>query len=119
LFSLGAERAPGAATLAELAGLPERLREADIVLTGEGSYDFSSLRGKVVSWVAETALAEAVPCLVVAGSVTVGRREMLASGVNAAYSLVDEAGSSESAIAEPERWVRQVTARVARQWSRS
>jgi glycerate kinase len=105
--------------VADLAGLPEQLRSADLAITGEGAYDFTSLRGKVVSHVAAAAMAEAVPTLVLAGQVVVGRREMLASGVSAAYSLVDAAGSVEEAIADPGGWLRRVAARVAREWSRS
>jgi glycerate kinase len=118
LFGLGAMAAPGARTLAELAGLVERLAEADVVLTGEGAYDFTSLRGKVVAGVADAALAEAVPCLVLAGQVIVGRREMLAAGVNAAYAMVDEPGGLDRAMTEPVAVLQAMAARVAREWSR-
>jgi glycerate kinase len=119
LFSLGAQRSAGAVTVAELAGLPEHLQSVDVVVTGEGAYDFTSLRGKVVAGVAEAALTEAVPCLVLAGQVSVGRREMLAGGVNAAYSLVDEAGSVEMAMQDPAGTLFRLAARVAREWART
>jgi glycerate kinase len=119
LFGLGATAAPGARTVAELAGLPAALAQADLVVTGEGSYDFTSLRGKVVAGVAEAAMAEAVPCLVVAGQVTVGRREMLASGVNAAYAMDDEPGGLEAALADPARVLTHLAQRMAREWGRS
>src|SRR4051812_28072857 len=118
LFWLGATAAPGARTVAELAGLPTALTGADLVVTGEGGYDATSLRGKVVAGVATAAGAEAVPCVVVAGQVSVGRREMLASGVNAAYALADEAGGLEAALADPAGVLRSLAARVARQWGR-
>lgn len=118
LFHLGAEAVPGARALAEIAGLGRALQSADLVLTGEGAYDFTSLRGKVVAGVAEAALAEAVPCLVLAGRVTVGRREMLASGVNAAFALVDEGGGLERALSEPGAAVADLATRVAREWAR-
>jgi glycerate kinase len=118
LFWLGAEVAPGARTLAEVAGLPAALASADLVLTGEGAYDFTSLRGKVVAGVAEAAVAEAVPCLVLAGRVTVGRREMLSSGVDAAYALVDEPGGEPRALGDPVGALADLAARVAGQWAR-
>ena len=118
LFWLGATAAPGARTLAEVAGFPAALEGADLALTGEGAYDFTSLRGKVVAGVARAAAAEAVPCLVLAGRVTVGRREMLSSGVDAAFALVDEPGGERRALADPAGALVDLAARVARQWAR-
>jgi glycerate 2-kinase len=119
LFWLGAAATPGARTVAALAGLAERLGGADLVLTGEGAYDFTSLRGKVVAGVAEAALAEAVPCLVLAGQVTVGRREMLAAGVNGAYAMVDEPGGLERAMGDPAGVLTDLATRAAREWGRT
>ncbi|MDQ1672740.1 MAG: glycerate 2-kinase, partial [Frankiaceae bacterium] len=119
LFWLGATRSAGADEVAAMAGLADRLAEVDLVLTGEGSFDFTSLRGKLVAGVAQLALAEAVPCLVLAGQVSVGRREMLASGVNAAYALVDEPGGLERAMGDPAGALVDLAARVAREWARS
>ncbi len=64
-------------------------RPADVVVTGEGSFDWQSLRGKVVAGVAGAALAQGRGCVVLAGRVEVGRREFAATGVSAAYSVVD------------------------------
>jgi glycerate kinase len=118
MFWLGATREPGASTIAALAGLDRSLETADLVLTGEGGFDFTSLRGKAVAGVAALALEHAVPCLVLAGQVTVGRREMLAAGVNAAYALVDEPGGVERALADPAGALSDLAARVAREWAR-
>lgn len=119
LFWLGAEAAPGARTVAELAGLPGAVAGADLVVTGEGAYDFTSLRGKVIGGVAEAAREQALPCLVLAGQVTVGRREMSASGVDAAYAMVDEPGGIDAALADPAAVLSAVAERAARQWGRA
>jgi glycerate kinase len=118
LLWLGGEMRPGASTLAEVAGLPAALTTADLAVTGEGAYDFTSLRGKVVAGVAAAATEEAVPCLVLAGRVTVGRREMLSTGVDAAFALVDEPGGEQRAMAEPAAALADLAGRVARQWAR-
>jgi glycerate 2-kinase len=118
LFGLGAVARPGARTIAELAGLADQLVGADVVLTGEGAYDFTSLRGKVVAGVSDAALSEAVPCLVLAGQVTVGRREMLSSGISQAYAMVDEPGGLQRALADPAGVLTAMATRVARQWGR-
>ena len=54
----GARLLPGAAELAVIAGLPQALAGADLVITGEGQYDATSESGKVVG--AVRALAAAV-----------------------------------------------------------
>jgi glycerate kinase len=116
LLALGARREPGIALVEQLVGLPERVAQADLVLTGEGTFDFSSLSGKVVSGVAALAAEQAVPCLVLAGAVRVGRREAAAAGVEATYSLVEAVGV-EAALTRPAQELAALAARVARQWS--
>lgn len=117
LLLLGAERRPGVAVVAEAVGLDAACAAHDLVLSGEGAYDHSSRSGKVVHGVAQVAAAHARPCVAVAGAVTVGAREMRAMGVESAYALVDLVGE-ERAFADPAGALAEVTARVARTWSR-
>ena len=116
LLASGGSRIPGASVVAEACGLAAAVRGADLVVTGEGSFDWQSLRGKVVSAVASAASEEAVPCIVVAGRTSVGRREAAAAGIEAAYSLEQELGL-ESALAEPAEALATVCSHVARAWN--
>ena len=118
LFAVGATRQPGIDYVLSASEIARRAQEADLVLTGEGSFDWQSLRGKVVSGVASAALAAGRPVVVLAGRVEVGRREWAAIGVSGTYSLVDLAGSVEVAMAEGPEWLAQAAARAARSWSR-
>lgn len=117
LLLLGATREPGIALVAEALGLSERARAADLVLTGEGAFDYSSRGGKVPYGVAEVAGAALRPCVVLAGQVHVGSREMRALGVESAYSIVEAAGE-ERAFADPAGALADLAERVARTWSR-
>lgn len=117
LLALGATREPGIATIAEHVDLAERARQADLVITGEGAFDFSSRSGKVPYGVAEIAAAALRPCVALAGQVLVGAREMRALGIESAYSLVDLVGE-ERAFADPEGALSALAERVARTWSR-
>ncbi|HVC73957.1 MAG TPA: glycerate kinase, partial [Mycobacteriales bacterium] len=94
------------------------LAEADVVLTGEGSFDFQSVRGKVAGGVAKAATEHGVPCLVLAGQVSLGRQQAAAAGVEAAYSVTERAGSVEAAMARPGDGLAELAARVAGEWSR-
>lgn len=116
LLGLGAERVSGARLVAERTGLDAALDAADLVVTGEGSFDWQSLRGKVVTELAERAAARGVPCVVVAGQVSVGRREAAAAGVSAAYSTAELAGSVAAALADPVGTLEEMAERTARQW---
>jgi|SRR5829696_1593656 len=119
LIALGGTRAAGIELISRVVGLPGELDAADLVVTGEGSFDSQSLHGKVASGVAAAAVERGLPCLVLAGQVSVGRREAAAAGVEAAYSVADEAGSVEQALRWPADRLADLAARVATQWSRS
>ncbi|HEY3942082.1 MAG TPA: glycerate kinase [Acidimicrobiales bacterium] len=77
LAALGARLVPGFDLVAELIGLDAALARADVVMTGEGRLDASSLEGKVVGSLIERA-AHDRPVLCVVGSIDpeldVGRR---------------------------------------------
>jgi glycerate kinase len=116
VLAAGGTRVSGVQVVAEAAGLAQALVGTDLVITGEGSFDGQSLRGKVVAGVATAALEEGVPCIVVAGRTSVGRREAAAAGVEAAYSLTDEVGL-EAALSDPAEALTTVASTVARAWS--
>ncbi len=117
LALLGARREPGASAVAEAVGLPARLTRADVVITGEGTLDWQSLRGKVVTAVAKLAQEVAVPTVAVAGQVLVGRRELLTVGVESAYPVARTAAEITRSLAEPAARLADRAERVARTWS--
>ena len=114
----GARIAPGAPLVLDLVGLPAALRRAGLVVTGEGSLDRQSLRGKAPMAVAALARDAGLPCVALAGQVATGRRELAAAGIDAAYAVADVAGSVEEAMADPAGWLAALAGQVAREWSR-
>jgi glycerate kinase len=116
LLTLGATRRAGFDLVAEATRLAERARSADLVVTGEGAFDFSSRAGKVPYGVASVAAAAVRPCVALAGRVLVGSREMRALGVESAYAMVDLVGEERS-LAEPAAALAELAERVARTWS--
>lgn len=117
MLMVGARRESGIGLVAEATGITDLARDCDVVVSGEGAYDFQSRGGKVVYGVAQLAGEALRPCVVLAGQVQVGSREMRAMGVEAAYSVVDLVGEAK-AIGEPAASLRALAARVARTWSR-
>ncbi|NYG58063.1 glycerate kinase [Nocardioides daedukensis] len=116
LLLLGATRVPGIDVVATAVDLRDRAERADLVVTGEGAFDFSSRSGKVPYGVAAVAAESLRPCVALAGQVLVGSREMRTMGVEAAYSIVDQVGR-ERAFAEPAAGLAELAERVARNWS--
>lgn len=121
LLALGARVESGAGLVRELVGLDAELDAAaasgGLAVTGEGSFDWQSLRGKLITAVARGAADRGIPCVVLAGQVDVGRREAAAAGVDSAHGVADEFGLAAS-MADPAGTLAELAARVAPRWSR-
>ena len=103
LMLLGGRRVSGIELVAEAVGLARACAEADLVITGEGKFDWQSLHGKVASGVL-TAAGD-VPVVVLAGTVDV-------DSPVPAYSLIDEVGR-ERAFAEPAAALAELAGAIA------
>lgn len=106
-----AELAPGFRIFARLARLPSRMRAAHLVVTGEGKIDASSLMGKGVGEVLRCSLALGKPCYGLAGGL--GRLPKK-HGFTAVQGLAPDLTSEEDAKRDPQRWLQQLAAQVAR-----
>ena len=92
--ALDARLVPGAALAAAWLELESRIREADLVVTGEGRFDLSTFCGKAPGLVLELAARHRKPVLVVAGRVD----------ANAAESLASRPGKAFAVSATPSDW---------------
>jgi glycerate kinase len=81
----GGELVPGSAWVFDAVGFDEALREARLLVTGEGCYDAQTGMGKVVGEAVERARARGIPVLIVAGRI--------AAGLPAGVSGVDGSGA--------------------------
>jgi glycerate kinase len=117
LMLLGGRRVPGIETVMGVLGLETAIGESDLVITGEGCFDWQSLRGKVVTGVAAAALDQGRPVVVLAGRVEVGKREYVALGITEAHAASAD-GDVPATAAEAARALAERAARVASQWSR-
>jgi glycerate kinase len=118
LLALGARVTSGIDLVMDVVGLREKVAAADVVVTGEGRYDTTSLRGKVVSGVARVAQQAGVPCVVAAGQATVGAREAAAHGIDGIFTVTEITGSVEAALAAGQDGIRELGRAIAREWSR-
>jgi glycerate kinase len=95
---LGATIVSGVSTIAELIGLQEKVKHSDCVITGEGSFDDQSYRGKAVGYLLELARESDRPAMIACG---INKNEKSPSIV----SLVELAPTLESAIADSQSWL--------------
>jgi glycerate 2-kinase len=115
VLALGGQLSTGPAlTLASAAG-QQALRDVDLVVTGCSIFDFASRGGGVVAAMAEAAVAALSPCIVIAGEVLIGSREMRTMGVEAGYAVRESSSDHQGEISETE--LASTARRVARSWS--
>jgi glycerate 2-kinase len=115
---LGGRLQPGALAVLDAVSFSGRVAGCDLVVTGEGCFDWQSLRGGVVAGVANEALAAGVPAIVLAGQVEVGRRETVSIGIESAYAVATRPAELPAALADPAGTLADRGERVARTWSR-
>ncbi len=78
----------------------ERLRDADLCLTGEGAIDGSSAFGKTPVGVARLAKSLGCPTLALVGSIGSEAEEVLKHGIDAYFSICPAPCSLETAMAQ-------------------
>ncbi len=117
LLLLRGHRVSGVQAVLDAVGFDALVRGCNLVVTGEGTFDWQSLRGKVVAGVAEAALATATPTVVIAGQVRVGRRDTMALGISGAYAVAENPAQVAAALADPAGTLSARTERVATTWS--
>ena len=110
----GATAAPGIDLVLDLVGFAEAVTGASLVITGEGSLDAQSLRGKAPIGVARAAARAEVPVVAVAGRCLLGTQELERAGIRAAYALSTLERDPARSMLDAADLLRRTGARIAR-----
>jgi glycerate kinase len=110
----GARLEPGFSIFARYAKLSRRLRTAQLVVTGEGAIDASSLMGKGVGEIAKMCRQFRVPCLGLAGMI--GDRRLAARHFTQAQALSPDLADAVQAKARAAYWLTRLSAQAARNY---
>lgn len=102
----------GFEVFAESARLEQRLSQADLVLTGEGAVDRSSLMGKGVGQVAKWCRDHQKPCIALGGKASLSP----AAGFWKLYAIVPEVAEKRTALEKPRLCLSQLAEKAAREW---
>jgi glycerate 2-kinase len=92
-------------------------RRVDLVVTGCTVFDFATRGGGVVAAAAKLAADLLAPCIVIAGEVVIGSREMRTMGIEAAYAVRNSTADQPVASDVTADELAAVANRVARSWT--
>lgn len=110
---LNAELIPGMEKMMEISRLEEKIRSADLVVTGEGCLDYQSFMGKVPGAVAGAAKKYGKPVIAFAGKIK-DQDAIMGKGIEAMFPIagnpmsMEEAMKAENAKRNMEMTVEQV-----------
>lgn len=95
---LNAKLKPGIEIIIEVAELENKIKECDIVITGEGNTDFQTAFGKAPSGIAKLAHKYGKPVIILSGGLGQNYKELYGIGVTALYSIVDKPMTLDEAM---------------------
>ncbi|GAB3970478.1 glycerate kinase [Actinoallomurus acanthiterrae] len=114
LAFLSARIEPGIAYLLDLLGFAAHLEGARLVVTGEGSLDAQSLRGKAPVGVARAAGRAGVPVVAVSGRRALTDEELREAGFAGSYALTDLEPDPARCMAEAGPLLERLSEEIAR-----
>jgi glycerate kinase len=108
----GARLARGIDLVLDAVRFEERVRDAVLVITGEGRLDGQSVQGKTCLGVANAARKHGVKTIALVGCLGADVDQTLAHGLSAYHSLVDDGTSPERALCEAPALLEALAQRV-------
>jgi glycerate 2-kinase len=114
----GARLEPGIELLLDVCRFDDRVRETDLVITGEGRTDRQTLRGKAPVGVAKRAKRYGKPVICLSGSYDPAMVKALRScGIDAVFSICPGPADEETAFAHAAEWMVTTLENVFSLWS--
>lgn len=110
----GAELRSGIDMVCEVLGFDDYLEGADLVLTGEGRADHSTIFNKAPVGVARRALARGVPTVLLAGSLGPGHEELYQHGIGGIVCIADRPMSFQQSLHRTEELLEEAAQRTVR-----
>jgi len=114
LAFLNAEMKRGIEIVMEATKLEEALKDADLVITGEGMIDFQTAFGKTPQGVASLAKKYQIPVIAVAGAIGRDAHTLLDKGFDSLFSIVDKPMPLKEAIEGASQLLEDTAERIMR-----
>ena len=113
LARLGARLTPGWQLFGEMAGLEQKIAEADFILTGEGRFDGQSLDGKLISGILSLSKKYKKKPVVVCGRCTLPASVWKKAGIADVYALSEIEPDAARSMSDASALLSGVRTRVA------
>ena len=114
---LDARLMPGAALVVDASGFDSQLKDAQLVITGEGRVDSQTAYGKAPGEVARRAKAAGIPTLLIAGTKGAGWETLTAIGVGAVVTLAEEGDNLGQLMQDADQALTRAAVRACRSHS--
>lgn len=111
---LGARLRRGIEIVIDVAKLDEKVRNADLVITGEGMIDYQTAFGKTPFGVAMTAKKYNVPVIAIAGGIGRDANTLYEKGFDSIFSIVDRPMPLEEAMEKGSLLLESTAERIMR-----
>ena len=109
---LGGALKPGVQTILETIHFVDYLREADLVITGEGKIDNQTAGGKLISGICSFSNAQQVPVIAICGSLLAQPAIIQKIGLQAAFSILNQPLSLADALSQSEQLLQDTSANI-------
>jgi glycerate kinase len=97
-----------------ITGLREKVKGADLVITGEGMIDYQTAYGKTPSGVVKVAKEKNIPVIAIAGGIGNGAETLYEKGFDSIFSIVDKPMPLEEAIQNGSELLEKASERIMR-----
>jgi glycerate kinase len=104
---------PGVEIVTDAIHLAAAIKDADLVITGEGRIDSQSIRGKTPVGVARLAQAHGVPVIAIGGCLAADTAAVYQHGIDAAFAAVNRPCTLETALNETRQNLRAAARNIA------
>ncbi|GGJ54291.1 glycerate kinase [Virgibacillus salexigens] len=111
LLAIGAELTSGAALIGKASGIDHAIRQADLVITGEGQSDEQTLYGKAPGYIVEVANKNKVPAILLSGSLS-GDLAALREKFDGCFSIITSPSTVEACMENADRLLFNQTVNI-------
>ncbi|CCU80995.1 Glycerate kinase [Halanaerobium saccharolyticum subsp. saccharolyticum DSM 6643] len=111
---LDAELKAGVTIILDLINFEERLKNVDLVITGEGMLDGQSIYGKTPVGVSRSAAEKDIPVIAIAGTLGEGVEKVLDHGINSYFSIIDRPAALKEIIEESPKLLAKLSEQIIR-----
>lgn len=98
----------------DITKLDEKIKDADLIFTGEGMIDFQTAFGKTPFGVAKVADKYGIPVLAIAGGIGKNAETLYNKGFESIFSIVDKPMSLEDAMKNGKMLIEKTSERIMR-----